>query len=173
MIKKFLLIFLFCFFSIPAIALTLKGNVSYSIEQAKTEAFKGVAVHIDLSNYSDYFVDKNYVKNIRNIKKGKYKTRKYLITSFSNGNYGILYKKNRIRQYYYNSNGELIYIDFNTSNSFPRKSVKYNIEGKLISSSLDISTKESYVFDSHKKLIAHWIGKNCYNEQGELIMTRE
>ncbi len=45
--------------------------------------------------------------------------------------------------------------------------------GILDSTSLFVSNNESYVFDLNKKLIAHWKGKNCYNEKGELIMTRE
>ena len=48
----------------------------------------------------------------------------------------------------------------------------YDKNGILDSTSLFISNNESYVFDLNKKLIAHWKGNNCYNEKGELIMTR-
>ena len=45
--------------------------------------------------------------------------------------------------------------------------------GKLDSTALAVSSSESYVFDTNKKFISHWKGNNCYNENGELIITRE
>jgi len=70
-------------------------------------------------------------------------------------------------------NGKLDFISFSINKKYPIKVLKYDKNGILDSTSLFVSNNESYVFDLNKKLIAHWKGNNCYNEKGELIMTRE
>ena len=66
-----------------------------------------------------------------------------------------------------------MFIDLIENRDYPKKAVTYNRMGELDSTCLFVSGKEQYIFDTNKKLGAHWIGKNCYNEKGELILTRE
>ena len=174
MLKNLLLFLLFfCLTGVQTFSLTLKGSASYTVECAKTEAFEGVASHINLSNYKDFFIDKYYEKNIENIKRGKYKFRTYYISYFQKEGYCITYRRTENIGYYYNLDGTLQLIEFATQGEYPRRSIRYDASGKLDSTTLIISHNESYVFYLNRKLIAHWIGKNCYNEQGEIINTRK
>ena len=80
---------------------------------------------------------------------------------------------NRAETYYYTPDGTLKNIELYFLNqSYPLRSAKYNIDGTLDSTTISISKDEQFVFDKNKKLLAHWIGKNCYDEHGQLIMTR-
>ncbi len=174
MIKKFLLLFFFLYLIFtPSLAITLKGNVSYTVNRAKKEAFDGVTKNIDIAQYSDYLNDKYHEKNINNITKKKFKFKSYYISSFNDGSYSITYRKNEKIGYYYYPNGKLKLIEFSTLGKYPRRSIRYDASGQLDSTSLDISNNETYIFGLNKKLIAHWIGDNCYNEKGELIGKRK
>ena len=39
--------------------------------------------------------------------------------------------------------------------------------------SLRVSKDETFIFNKSGKLLAHWIGNNCYDENNSVIMTRE
>ncbi len=113
-----------------------------------------------MSDYTDYLIDIN-------------KFNKQKITKFSDGSYSIIYKNNLQISYVYFSNGQLEGIVFRINRKYPKKSIAYDNKGNLSSVMYTLKNHEQFVFDKNKKLIAHWIGNNCYNEQGELIMTRE
>ena len=36
-----------------------------------------------------------------------------------------------------------------------------------------VSDKESFIFSPNGKLLAHWLGNNCYDEYNHIIMTRK
>ncbi len=172
---KFELIFILVLIimSIPVSALTLSGGISYTTETAKSIAFENVDIFINMNKYNAYLRDCFHNENIKNFKKGKYKYRNRRITLFNNSDYSVNYKKNKKISYYYNSSGELQYVSFSTLGKYPRKTLKYSINGKLDSIALSIAPREQYVFDINKRLVAHWIGDNGYNEKGELIAKRK
>ena len=156
-----------------AIGFTIKGGVSYTVNEARQIAFDGVAQKIDMSKYKEYFVDKNYEKNQELLKKGKKRYKDRYLTKFSDGDYAISYKDNTIIGFYYDNKGYLEAIDFIEDSDYPQRSFKYDRNGKLDSIDLVISGDEQYLFEPTGELGAHWIGKNCYNEKGQLVLTRE
>ena len=157
----------------PVLSLELTGRVYYTVETARTEAFSNIPLSINISDYASYFSDYNYIANKNVMNKNKVKIRDRYITFFSDKTYAIYYKKNKSVQFYYDINGKLDFISFSINKKYPIKVLKYDRNGILDSISLFISNNESFVFDLNKKLIAHWKGNNCYNEKGELVMTRE
>ena len=170
--KKYFLFLLFVslFFST---GYTLNGGISYTVNQAREVSFKDVPNSIEINKYKKYFIDKNYIKNKEALHKNKTKYNNRYLSLFSSGFYAVTYKDNTNISYYYDSNSRLQLIDFISGDSYPSKRVGYDNKGILNSVTLDVSANEQFVFNKNKKLIAHWIGKNCYNEQGELIMMRE
>lgn len=152
---------------------SLQGGISYTVDSARIEAFTNIQSRININDYKSYFIDPNYVVNKNVINKHKVKIRDRYITFFSDKTYAIYYKKNKSVQFYYDKNGKLDFISFSINKKYPIKVLKYDRNGILDSTSLFISNNESFVFDLNKKLIAHWKGNNCYNEKGELVMTRE
>ena len=171
--KRFLLISIYFFLINPAFSLTIQGGVSYSVNEARIIAFNNIEHKIDTSVFESYFVDKDYDKNKANISKNKFHTRKYNLTVFSDNSYSISYKARSNICFYYDLNGKLESIGYTLGNEYPKKGVKYYKNGYLEEICLIASPQEQFIFDKNKKLIAHWKGKNCYNEKGELIMTRE
>lgn len=95
------------------------------------------------------------------------------IAKFSDGSYGINYKDNPKEVFYYSKNGDLTHKEIKESLEYPYKSYKYRYDGRLENISLRISETETYIYSPSGKLLAHWVGKNCYNAAGEIIMTRE
>ena len=154
-------------------AFTIKGGITYTVDNARILAFEGIKPHINTQEYKAFLFDKNFIQNKNAIIKNKLKFRDREIQIFSDGKYSILFKKNTTRYFIYNTDGKLEIIVFYVNNKYPKKSVAYDIYGNLSSIAFSVKKDEQFVFNKNKKLIAHWIGKNCYNEQGELIMTRE
>ncbi len=134
----------------------IKGGVSYTVPQAREISFKNI----------DYTVPVESLKKYRKYNRlfGLFKE----ITVFANNNFSIFDKKKR-KVFYYSQEGNLILIEIILDN---HKTVRYDINGKLDSVVLDTGNNEQFVFDANKKLVAHWIGKNGYDENGELFNTR-
>lgn len=154
-------------------ASTIKGGISYTVSEARQLAFENVPPKIDISKYNEYLIDQNRDENIKVMLKGKKKYKNRYLTFFADKSYGIIYKSNINKGYYYDENGILYLIEFNTRNKYPYAGVRYDKKGNLDGTSFVVSKRESFVFDLNKKLIAHWIYNNCYNENGELIGTRD
>ena len=172
--KKFIcLLIIFVFTGCAAQSVTLSGGVSYTVNEARQIAFDGVAQKIDMSKYKEYFVDKNFEKNINALKNGKNSFWNRFFMYFSDDTYAVRYKLHSEIGYYYNKDGVLFEIDFIEDRDYPKRAIKYDKKGSFKSVILIISSDEQYIFDTNKKLRSHWIGKNCYNEKGELILTRE
>lgn len=172
--KKILICLILLLSTITATySFTLEGGVSFTVESARIEAFNGIKYKIDINNHKQYFTDQNFQENKRLIDKKKFKTRDRLLTVFSSdGAYAITYKSNKNISYYYDISGRLKYVDYKLNETYPIKYIIYNIKGDLDSVVLDVGHNEQFMFDINKKLGAHWIGNNCYNEKGELIDTR-
>ena len=169
-----ILLFLCIYFLIQpfAFAFTLKAGISYTVESARVKAFNNTPLSINMDKYQNYFNDPYHIENISAIKIKKYKLKNRYLTYFSDKQYGVTYKNNTKVGFYYDLNGKLCDISLLINKDYPIKIVKYDTDGKLISTSLAVSRNESFVFDLNKKLISHWIKNNCYNENGELVKTR-
>ena len=154
-------------------AYTLNGGVSYTVETARIECFKDISEKIDMTNYVEHMTDRNFEENNLALRKKKKKYKNRYLTLFSDGAYSVSYRDKKNEDFYYDSSGKLIAIDFKLKTSYPQKSVKYDAKGNLDSICLWLENNEQYVFNKDKSLSSHWIGNNCYNEKGELIMTRK
>ena len=137
----------------------LQGGISFTISQAREFSFKNIEEQIPVETFQKY---KKYNKFLNQFKD---------ITVFSDGSFAVDDRKNNIC-YYYSKDRTLKFVEIILNTSLPRKSVKYNTKGFLDSIVLDIGNNEQFIFDANKKLVAHWIGENGYNEKGELIFTR-
>ena len=165
-------VFISCFLPLSASSYTIKGGISYTEAEARKCAFKDVLYKIEIDKYKDFFTDKNFLINQEKINKGKKKYKNRYLTRFSKGEYAVRYIFQPSHAYYYNIDGILCYIDIDLGHSYPKQRVTYDSKGILDSVTLDISANEQFIFDTNKKLVAHWIGNNCYNNKGELIDTR-
>ena len=159
---KFLiyLSFLFLTINIGFSATVIEGGISFTVKQAREIAFENVDIQIPVDSFSKYLKDKFFFRFFKEV------------TVFSDGDYSIHDIKNN-KCYYYSKNGNLKIIEIILNSSFPQKSVRYDINGNLDSVVLDIGNSEQFIFDVNKKLVAHWIGKNGYDENGELFGTRD
>ena len=172
--KKFFIIFILlcnCIY-IQAAAKTLKAGVSHSVNELRTIAFENVDKKINMDKYSKYLTYNEFCKNNHSLLIPK-KFKSNHLTYYSDGTYSVRCKIDSHNVFYYDTNGNLLKIDIYISNDTLNKRISYDKNGNLDALALDISKSEQLVFDKEKKLVAHWIGKNCYNEKGELIMTRE
>ena len=171
--RKLCLSIIFCFIFFISSGFTIKAGISYTVNEARQIAFENIQHKIDMNNYKNHFVDPNFEENLKALQKGKKKYKDRYLNKYSDTTYGIMYKSNLYVVYYYTQKGKLYAIDIYNKKSYPKKAVKYNINGDFEGVMLDLTRKEAYIFNINKKLEAHWIGDNCYNEKGELIMTRE
>ena len=171
--KYLILLIIFLGLYAPVNAEALKGGVSYTVDEARVKAFSNVPLKIDMNEYKKYFKDPNYEENKKAIAKGGKCLRKKNITVYLDKGYSISYKNKKNITFYYDKNGKLENIDIDYKKTFPMQSAKYDINGNLDSTCLGLENYEQYMFDRNQKLRAHWIGNNCYNENGELINIRE
>ena len=170
--KNHLLIYIFLFSLFFSTGYTVNGGVSYTINEARNIAFNSIKYKIDTSVYQKYFTDENYIENKNNVYRHKLRNKKYKLTLYSDETYSICYKSDKTKSFYYDTSGQLESIGFIIGEKYPKKGVKYSKSGLLIGTYLIISSKEQFIFDKNKKLIGHWIGQNCYNEKGELVLIR-
>ena len=157
----------------PILAFTLKAGVSYSVNTARIESFTNIKYKIDMSLYKEFLRDNDFLENKKLLLKNKLKNKYKKLVKFSDGSYSVTYKDNKNVSFFYNAKGCLICIQFNIYTINCKKRYSYDSKGNFDGVILCTKNNEQFIFDKNKKLIAHWIGKNCYNEKGELIMTRE
>lgn len=157
----------------PVSAKIITGGVEVSVEQAREEIFSNSTPNLDFELIKAKFFDNNRTENIITLLKGVTELKDRTLAKFSDGSYGVIYKDNPTDVFYYSSDGVLIYYDKKSSLSFPYKTYKYTPLGKLVNTSLRVSEEESFIFENSGKLLAHWVGNNCYDENNNVIMTRE
>ena len=170
--KKVINIALILILSLPLCGYTLKGGVTYTVEQARKEAFADVEYRLPQSIINAHLKDPNYEENMKAKGKGYIDMGDRYIGFFSSSVYGVLYKKNQYYEYYYYPNGKLKMIAMKTGLTYPAKNLKYDVNGELKAVTLFISKKESYIFTPEGKLVSHWIDNKCYDLNGKLIIER-
>ena len=171
--KCFLILVLILFFAVPVSAKIITGGVEVSVEQAREEIFSDSTPNLDFRLIRANFFDNNRAENITTLLKGVTELKDRTLAKFSDGSYGVIYKENPTDVFYYSFDGVLIYYDKKSFLTFPYKTYKYTPLGKLVNTSLRVSDEESFIFENSGKLLAHWVGENCYDENNNVIMTRE
>ena len=98
---------------------TIKGGVSYTVETARQISFAGVSKNIDIKKYKNYLHDEYFCKNMEAKTHYKNKLKNRSVTFFSDGTYGVVYKSNRNKGYYYDGDGYLE-LKYPRQNSIPK-----------------------------------------------------
>ena len=152
---------------------TLTGGVKYSVNDARIELQNTRPPAIDFLKVQDNFNDINNKENYSLLLKGQTNLKDRTIGLFSDGSYAVNYKNDPKHVWYYDQNGTLINTEEKTSLEYPYKTYKYSPDGELVNMTLRVSENETFIFSPFGKLIGHWVGTNCYDENGIIIMTRK
>ena len=170
--KKLILIFLFIFFVLPVNAKIITGEVEYNAESACQEVFSKEPETISFDFIRGHLTDKNAVDNISGLMQGikHFNGRKGAM--FSDGSYGIVYDDEPEYTWFYKG-GKLISFTMRSSLDFPAKVTRYKPDGSVTNIGLKVSEEESFIYSPDGKLIAHWVGLNCYDSSNRLVMTRK
>lgn len=169
---KFLIcLFILCFSVLPTNAVTLKGGIAYTVEQARTEAFDGIEYSLPAKIIKKNKTDPNYDINKMLIENDVDEVADRFIQLFNDG-YCIVYKQNLNYGYYYKFNGELEHIEKISNASYPYKGAKYNLNGKLIRVVISPQKDNSYIFFPDGTLDTHWVGNKEYDKNGKIINQR-
>ena len=170
--KLFLIITNLCV-QLSANAQVLTGGVNYSVSDARIELQNTRPPAIDFLLVQDNFNDRNHKENYSKLLKGETKLSDRTLGLFSDGTYAVCYKDDVLHVWYYDKDGTLINTEQKTSLNFPYKTYKYSPDGELVNMTLRVSESETFIFSPIGKLLGHWIGQNCYDETGKIIMTRK
>ncbi len=174
--KKFIIFILILIFGmIPAYSVTvLEGNVTYTEETAREEAFAGVEQKISMEKFKAEIKDKNYIENKKALKSGKVFSDR-IVQFFKIGAvkaYAITYMSKPEYTYYYSTLiNNLLFLDISQDNidDFPYRVIRYSYNGDLLAVGFYVSEDERFLFDRNRKLLSHWIGKEGFNKKGKKI----
>lgn len=142
-----------------AFAEPIQGGVSYTVDSARDYVQDAQADNIEITGPYQFQAD-----NTENV-----------VYSYNNSGdvIGITveYINEPDKAYIYNKNGNLIYLDkYDKSvHIYPHRGYRYNMEGKLILTSLTVSKKEQFRFSPDGKLLVHSINNIIYDENGQQI----
>ncbi|RAI14948.1 MAG: hypothetical protein DKM22_05535 [Candidatus Melainabacteria bacterium] len=160
--KKFLLsILCLVMFVSLGYCTTLDGGVKFNVQSAREYVFDGVP-KFKLDAQTPY-----YFKKGSNIDK--------VIYTYNNYNQiigiTVRYKHIPDKAYIYDEDKSLIYVDIydKDTNLYPHRGYRYNLQGKLILTSLSITKDEHYRFDYMGNLLAHSKNGIIYDENGRQI----
>ncbi len=173
--KKFLCsLLVLIFVMLPASAgMVLEGNVSYTEETAREEAFSGVEQKISMEQFKDKIQDKNYRENKDSFKSEKTFSDR-IVQYFKIGAikaYAVTYLEKPEFTYYYSTLiNNLLFVDIGSEmEDFPYKILRYSYNGELLAVGFYVSEEERFLFDKNRKLLSHWIGKEGFNRKGKKI----
>lgn len=158
---------------LPAYGEVLTGGVKYSVQDAKIELQNNRPAAIDYFLTQNNFIDKNHKENYSALLKGSTKLNDRILAIFSDGSYAVNYTNDLKHVWYYDKDGSLINAEERTSLEYPYGSYKYSPDGELINMSMRVSKEETFIFSPLGELLGHWIGENCYDENGNIVMTRK
>ena len=178
--KTLLVIFAMLFLSMPANSLTLEAGIEYTVDQARIVAFEDTKLTIPTSEFSTYIYDIFYYSNKDALKKDIYTINmgfeRQLIPFYKGKKfigYGVKSEDEPNKKFYYTIQGKLFKYEISTFNgTYPYKNIAYDEKGNFINIHLFVSEKESFIFDKDKKLLGHWLNNNCYDDKGNITLTR-
>ena len=171
--KSAIFLILYFLIIIPVQAEFITGGVELSVDSAREEVLANtpdlpVRVEICIGN-----TDSNFYENKSNLLKGVTSMKDRKLGKFSDGSYAVMFYDNPRKTYYYSQSGDLLYTEIKTDTKYPYKAFKYRSDGSLVNRSLKVSPTETFIFSVSGKLIAHWVGEKCLDENGNVIMTRK
>jgi hypothetical protein len=160
---------------------TLKGGIKWDEERARTYALKHLNPEIDTAHFQA--VDPIYRQNSLLPHELPETLRQAFrqVTFFNSGDYSVVYDGENI-VHYYTQQGDLLKVSICSTpfgpetdySSYPRKCVEYGYpEGRIITVSMDVSPKESFVFSPSGELKNHWVGEQCFDDCGNEILKRQ
>lgn len=170
--KKFVLLFILLF-ALPAWPEVLTGGIKYTIEDARIELSQNRPQSVDYFITQNNFIDNKHKENYSSLLKGVTNLKDRTLGIFSDGSYAINYKNDINHVWYYDKDGFLINAEERTSVEYPYRSYKFTPDGELVNMSLRVSEKETFIFSPFGELLGHWIGENCYDENGNIVMRRK
>lgn len=171
--KKIILFFLIIALHLPVGAEILQGGITYDVNSAREELMKHSNNKIDKTLVQSFEKDYYYKENnLYRLNADKTPSNRVL-AFFSDTTYGVMYNAIPLYVWYYAQDGTLIYMEKKDSTEYPYKSYKYTPSGLLMNMSMRVSKEEAFVYTPAGKLIAHWVGANAYDEENNIIMTRE
>jgi hypothetical protein len=170
--KFFTLILAIIFIELTTNATTLTGGVEISTQQAQNEVLSSSIIP-DITITKNNLCDKNMKENYISLLNGKTELKDRILGKFSDGSYAVIYNDNPTNVFYYSKEGKLTHHEVKSSTTYPYKTYKYTPQGKLVNMTYRVSQNETFTFSPSGKLLAHWLGENCYNENNQIIMTRK
>lgn len=170
--KRFILIFLSIVFILPVNAQIITGEVEYNAEIAREEVFSKPIEKINYNKIRNRFYDLNNLENLNYLFQGITELKDRKLAKFSDGSYGVQYYDDPMYSWYYSYNGKLISFIQKDSLSYPCKITKFKPDGNVANTGYRVSERESFIFSPEGKLLAHWLGNSCYDENNNVIMTR-
>lgn len=173
---------LLLFINMPANAVTLEASIEYTVDSARIVAFENTDLKISKSEFLNERYDPNFYNNtLVCIRSGAThdnfnRPRKIVPFYEKDGKlsfYGVQYDDTPAKKYYYSPAGTLLkYEVSNFNGTYPYKTMAYDIQGKLLNINLVVSPTESFLFDSKKNLLGHWLNNQFYDANGNLDITR-
>lgn len=171
--KYFIIIVSLIFLNLSAYSAVITGGVEYSVQEARDSVVNSVLEPVSKAVIKQNLFDINRNENLSKLLIGQTSLKDRKLAYFSDGSYGVNYLDNSLVVFYYDNSGFLINTERRSSLEYPYKSYKYELNGELVNMSLRVSEGETFIFDTNQNLIAHWVGANCYDEGGNIIMTRK
>lgn len=194
--KRFFILVLIILFHISFVsAEPLKGEVTFDwISKTQMERdenilkVKNLLFNSDMvkkyskrymkNNYRNYLRDNDYIHHYNYVAEGNnedsdrvfcgFYWKQYLIA------YGIQYKSNPQRNFYYDAMGHLKWIDIYSEEypHFPYRTYQYEMNGKLKAVYYFITKYDQYIFDAKGKFQGRWYKDKMYDSKANVIMTR-
>ena len=69
--KRLFISLIFIILSLPLFAFTLQGGITYTVNSARLESFNDVKYKIDVSKYSQFLNDSNFMENKKLLSRNK------------------------------------------------------------------------------------------------------
>lgn len=157
----FLLTLLVLFIQTPKVfAIELQGGVKFNVDSARDYVREGQSNTIQITGH-DYFQNDDTVGRIVY----SYNNEKEIV------GITVQYKNDSKMAYIYGKNNNLKYVEKydRDVNLYPHRGYRYNLDGKLILTSLTVSKDEMFRFTPEGKLLAHSMNGIIYDESGNPI----
>ena len=171
--KKLILIFALFIFMLPCQSTVITGEVKYDYELAREETLKKPLTPVSFEFIRLHLIDKNREENLENIKLGITQTQNRKLATFSDGGYGVEYFDDPEFAWFYDFGGRLTSFTQKDSLIYPCRTTRYKPDGSVANVGLKISDRESFIYNTDGKLIAHWLGEVCFDEMNNVVMKRE
>lgn len=143
-----------------AIATEIKGGVSFNVNSAREYLQNGEPDNVEI------LAPLHFTQGDAN---GK------VVYSYNNNGdvtgITVQYKNEPTKAYIYGKDYNLKYINQydKSTDIYPHRGYRYDLNGKLVLSSLIVSKNEQFRFDPNGNLIAHSVKNIIYDENGNII----